>query len=440
MDFLLRALYFGHRRGEFFLQLMKGLNSAPVLQWWKSSPLGLKSEFFLFLADHLDEADIDRRNLQFLVHLWEPELAGSYRQLLARLNLNQCRYLLSKTANRELRTLLKSREEEILSAQENRYYGLLSPQELPNRPLTVRSGKGELIKAALFQLEKVTLKPSADAGDPQGLRSLLDAAERIYQCGLILDAWFLLELIYQEYHSQPGPEDSRPSSSQNQRLSRLVGKTASALVILKGELRLAEQAAQLCRQYFPALETDQRLYPMLRLYEAVLSSTGKAASLPWEILSCYEGVQQVFPEDSLPELRALEDLQAAGRKLLEVGHHWLNSSPAEAFILMELVRILREHSLLVLSKKEREMLLEDYIALWKWVPCHRFINSEIVDQLAQGIQPQVRQEAEQILSWSQPGIPASLLTDIQKRPELYRGGTDPIRNLALWGFWWGVLE
>lgn len=104
---------------------------------------------------------------------------------------------------------------------------------------------------------------------------------------------------------------------------------------------------------------------------------------------------------------------------------------------MELVRILREHSLLVLSKKEREMLLEDYIALWKWVPCHRFINSEIVDQLAQGIQPQVRQEAEQILSWSQPGIPASLLTDIQKRPELYRGGTDPIRNLALWGFLWG---
>lgn len=440
LDFLMRALYFGGRREEFFSQLKRALNSAPALQWWKSSPLWLKKNFFFFLIDNLGDIDTDSRTLQFLIHLWDPDLTSLYRQLLSRLTLNQCRYLLAKTANGELRSLLKSREEEILSAQENRNYGLLNELDFLNYNLTFSSEKAELIKAALFQLEKTVHQHDSDAHDPQNIRALLDTVERVYQCGLILDAWCLLAQIYLAYHSLPSSAEPQLASRFSQRMSRLVGKTVSALVILKGELRLAEQAAQLCQQYFPDLEVDQRLYPMLRLYEAVLSSAGPAASLPWEILSCYEPVQQLFPEDSLPELRSLESLPGTGKKLLKLSHNLLASSPGEAFVLMELVRFLTGHSHILLSKEERELLLQDYIALWKWVPCRRFINTEITNQLAYGVQPPVRQEAERILNWSQPGITESLLSDVQKRPDLYRGGTDPIRNLALFGFLLGVLE
>jgi len=435
----MRALYFSGRQEVFFSQLKTALNSAPVLQWWKSSPLWLKRGFFFYLIDNLDEAEIDGRTLQFLIHLWEPDLTSVYRQLLSRLDLDQCRYLLAKTANGELRSLLKSREEEILSTQKNHHYGLLYHQDLPDLALTLRSEKAELIKAALFQLEKVTLKHHSEAHAPQRLRALLDTVERVYQCGLIMDAWCLLTQIYLEYQNQPSPAEPLPASRLGQRMSRLVGKTVGALLILKGELRLTDQAAQWCQQYFPALEVDQRLYPMLRLYEAILSSS-QAASFLWEVLSCYEAVQQLFPEDGLPELRSLESQPGRGKKLLDLCHNLLPSSPVEAFILMELVRIMMVHSVILLSKKDRERLLLDYIGLWKWVPCRRFINNDIVNQLAHGVQPPVRQEAERILNWSQPGMPEDLLADLQKRPDIYRSGTDPIRNLALLGYLWGVLE
>lgn len=435
LEFLMRALYYGGRQEEFFAQLKQALNSAAVLQWWKSSPLWIKKGFLLYLMDSLDKAGMDKPTLQGLIHLWEPDLTGEYRQLLSRLNLSQCRHLLAKTANGELRSLIKSREEEILSAQENRHYGLLNQQDFNGASLTSKGEKAELIKAALLQLEKAHPHHFNDAQDPQRLRILLDAVERVYQCGLVLDAWYLLAKLYQEYQSQ----HSLAESLSNLRLNRLVGKTAIALVILKGELPLTEQAAQLCRQYFPSLEVDQHLFPMLRLYEAILSSS-QAGSWLWEILSCYEPVQQLFPEDSLPDLRSLESQPDSGKKLLECCRSLLAASPGEAFILMELVRILTAQSVILLSKQDREMLLLDYMALWKWVPCRRFINHEIVNQLAYGMPPAVRQEAERILNWSQPGTPEHLLTDLLERPELYRGGTEPVRNLALFGFLLGVLE
>ena len=100
-----------------------------------------------------------------------------------------------------------------------------------------------------------------------------------------------------------------------------------------------------------------------------------------------------------------------------------------------------KHSLIHLDKQDRQQLLTCYLSLWKWVPSHLFMNANIMDDLANWSNNTLRQEAERIMSFlSEPGKPASLLTDLQKRPELYRGGAEPIRSQALYGYLLGVLE
>ena len=59
VDFLLRALYFGGRTYDFFMQLSAVLSNAAALRWWKSSPEWLKEEFFSYLATQLANHDAD---------------------------------------------------------------------------------------------------------------------------------------------------------------------------------------------------------------------------------------------------------------------------------------------------------------------------------------------------------------------------------------------
>lgn len=438
LDFLLRSLYFGGRPDDFFTQLKAALSSASSLQWWKSSPPWLKSEFFSFLSLHL--AAETGKSLQFLIHLYEPDLNHYYTQLLSQLTLNQCRYLLSKTANASLRSLLKTRERDILTQQENRYYGLLRQQDFNEDSLAAQLDKPHLIKSALLQLDRTNPQHYTDPYGTDRGRALLDAVDKVYQGGLIQDALLLMEQIYRTLQSQHRLQEMLGDQRLGPKLTRLVSKIVGTQVLLSGELRLSDQAAQFYKQYFPILEAEQSLLGMLSLYEALLSSPVQAASLPWEILARYEDIQQLFAEDIWPELGSPESVPDAGKSLLEVVASLLSSTPYAAFIIMELSRIMAEHSLIHLDKQYRQQLLIYYLTLWKWVPSQLFMNAGVMNDLAHWSNNSLRQEAERIMSLSEPGKPASLLTDLQKRPDLYRGGAEPIRSQALYGYLLGVLE
>lgn len=438
LDFLLRSLYFGGRPDDFFTQLKAALSGASSLQWWKSSPPWLKSEFFSFLSLHL--ADEAGKSLQFLIHLYEPDLNHYYTQLLSQLTLNQCRYLMSKTANASLRSLLKTRERDILTQQENRYYGLLRQQDFYDDDLAARSDKPHLIKSALLQLDQTNPQHYTDPYGTDRGRALLDAVDKVYQGGLIQDALLLIEQIYRTFQSQHRLREVLLDQRLGPKITRLISKIVGTQVLLSGELRLSDQAAQYYQQYFPVLEADQGLLAMLSLYEALLSSPVQMASLPWEILAHYEDIRQLFSEDSWPELGSPEKIPDAGQQLLKVVDSLLISTPYAAFIIMELSRIMAEHSLIDLAKEDRQQLLFYYLTLWKWVPSQLFMNTSVMGDLAHWSNNALRQEAERIMNLSEPGKPASLLTDLQKRPDLYRGGAEPIRSQALYGYLLGVRE
>lgn len=440
LDFLLRALYFGGGAQDFFIQLQAALNNAAALQWWKFSPEWLKKEFFSYLTDQMTNYDGDISRLQFLIHLYEPGLNQYYSQLLSRLNLSQCRYLLSKTANGSLRSLLKAREAHILAEQEDRYYGLLNSPDFDNNDLTAKPEKSQLFKGAVLQLDKTKSQYFSDPYGDHRLRFLLDVVDKVYQCGLIEDAFLLIVQIYRTYENQQRWHEILLDQRLATRINRLVSKIVGTIVLLHSAPRIADQAAQFYQQYFPALEADQNLRAMLILYEAILSAPSQFTSIPWEILSCYEVILQTFPDRSLPELGSPTAVPDAGPKLLEVIHSLGTSSPHEAFIIMELTRIMVHYSLIPWNKGDGERLLNYYIKMWKWVPSQRFLNARILDDLSHGAEASSRQEAERILSWSGPGKSDSLLADLQKRPDLYRGGNEPIRSQALYGFLLGVLE
>ena len=438
LDFLLRSLYFGGRPDDFFTHLKTALSSASSLQWWKSSPPWLKSEFFSYLSLHL--ADEAGRSLQFLIHLYEPDLNHYYTQLLSQLTLNQCRYLMSKTANASLRSLLKTRERDILTEQENRHYGLLRQQDFNEDNLAARADKADLIKAALLQLDQANPQHYTDPYGTDRGRVLLDAVDKVYQSGLIQDAWLLMEETYRAFQSQYRLQDILQDQRLGPKMHRLVSKIVGIQVLLSGELRLSDQAAQLYQQYFPVLEVDQGLLGMLSLYEALLSSPVQVASFPWEILARYEDIQQLLPDDGWPELGSPDAMPGAGKELLKIVGDLLNSTPYAAFIIMELSRIIAEHSLIHLDKQDRQQLLIYYLTLWQWVPSQLFMNTSVMNDLSHWSNNALRQEAERIMSLSEPGKPASMLTDLQKRPDLYRGGAEPIRRQVLYGYLLGVLE
>ncbi|MFY9322809.1 MAG: hypothetical protein WAO72_01480 [Syntrophomonadaceae bacterium] len=440
VDFLLRALYFGGRTYDFFMQLSAVLSNAAALRWWKSSPEWLKEEFFSYLATQLANHDADVKKFQFLIHLYEPGLHNGYKQLVSQLNLQQCRYLLSKTANQSLRSLLKTREEEIVSGQKRRYYGLLSNKDFDGFELPPEPEKWQLIKEALLQLEQTRPQYCSEPWGTDRLSVLLNTIDKVYQCGLIEDAFLLIGQVYRAYENQQRLQEVLQDERLGTKLTRLISKIVGTKVLLGSDPRLSYQTDQFYQLCFPALDKDPQLQAMLNLYEAILSSPNQVTHLPWEILSRYETLMEMYPESNWPELGLPEAVPDAGARLLEAIHTLINSSPHDAFIFMELARIMARHSLIFMDKQEREQLLSYYISMWKWVPSPRFLSVRILEDLTHQSGVHLRQEAERILSWSAPGKPASLLTDLQKRPDLYRGGLEPIRGQALFGFLLGVLE
>ena len=95
-------------------------------------------------------------------------------------------------------------------------------------------------------------------------------------------------------------------------------------------------------------------------------------------------------------------------------------------------------SLPIFMDKQKRGTLPVIYKYVEWVPSPRFLGSDLEDLTHQSVFIYVRKRAHfsGLLL-----VSCQLLTDLQKGgPDLYRGGLEPIRGQALFGFLLGVLE
>lgn len=436
LDLLMRSLYFGGQRQNFLAGLMASLTSTPALQWLKNAPPWLKSEFMTFVSHYLSCNEVEPQSLQFLVHLYDSALDSDYDCVIAALNIKQCRFLASKTANAALRTLLKNREQEILTGRNDEFYGLLADLPLDTSrdfPL----GKAELCQAALAKV--VEAGASIQDQPHSGLQLMLEMSDLLFRCGLFADAGLLLKSWLHEHQISPL---TMLETSIRERLIRLQNKLIGTAVILTLDYDLNGQARELLHTYDAALNLHPRLDALLTMYEFVLEAGWTANTTPWEAIYYYNSARQWFPSDARPpqvDHRVSLDLTEALR-LIQVSQGLLSSLPHESFMLLEFTRLMLLRSHIMLEPGSNLDILNSYIQLWNWIPSSRFINPSLVSQLSAYADPSSRQDAERILAVMDSSASAEkLLPQLHSRPDLFRNKKDPWRNQILLGYVLGVL-
>lgn len=436
----MRSLYYGGRPYDFFVQVLASVHSGLTLQWLKSSPNWLLHEFFNFLAWYLPLKEAEVPSLHFLIHLYEPALDTYYLPLIAGFNLEQCRYLLSRSANPSLRSLLKNREEQLLQEYDRLYYGLLPARELGS-PQLADDEKANLLKQALLRLNQTNPDNYSDPNGPERFLALMETAELTFQCGLLPDAFLLVKKIYQEYEYQNRLMEILADQRLTQKMQQLLSRIVGMLLLLGQGLRFREEVHSLYQAHFPRFTVDNRLQAIFKLYEAILAGDRQETSVPWEVRYAYDSLHQHYPgEINLPEMGEHTEYLLSGKALIKVIKVLLPFSPHEAFIIMELSRFMLQRSQLQIDSFQGEELLKCYTVLWKWVPSSRFMHSGITAQLGPWSASSLRQEAERMAALTGNWEQSKLAVDLHSRPDLFRSRIDPLRCQALAGFLLGVPQ
>lgn len=437
LDFLMRSLYFGGQRQNFFAGLMASLTSTPALQWLKNAPPWLRSEFMTFVSHYLSSNEAEPQSLQFLVHLYDPALDNHYSSIITALNLKQCRFLSSKTANAALRALLKNREAELIKGKNEQFYGLLADLPL-DTSRDFPFGKIELCQAALTKVMEAG-DPSVQDSPYNGLQLILDGSDLLYRCGLFADAYLLIKSWLHEHQISPLTITEAPIRD---RLIRLLNKLTGTAVTISLDYGLNGQARVLMHTCDDGLAPHPRLEALLVMYEFVLEAGWTENTNPWEAIYYYNSARQWFPADVRPPQvdpqTSLELTEVL--RLIQISQELLNSSPHESFMLLEFTRLMMLRSHLILEPGSNLDILNLYIQLWNWIPSSRFINFALVSQLSAYASSSSRQEAERILGvMDLYGSAEKMLPQLHNRPDLFRSKKDPWRGQILMGYVLGVL-
>lgn len=443
LDFLLRSLYFAGHPEDFFNILINNLHTHPVLHWLQNSPSSLREAFLKFLPWYISSHSSEARKLQFLVSIYQDSYKAAYQSIANVLNLELCRYLLSRTANPGLRTLLKNREELLLKEKSQTLYGIRPDLSKNPAYATLYGDKVKLLGDTFDLMQSADSRNFSDPYSAKRFELLLRVGEMLFECGLIEDCLLNLEDTYEDYQQNNRLVESLEDEKIYRQFFRILRRVVPCYALLFKPNSAWTEALDIYRQFFARLEADLPSLQYLNIYESIIS--GKQLDSQHIALEIFYKCKKIQDfRSSEPPLLTARDIDSGLahehlRQLQQLFQEKLATLPHEAFVIMELMRLLQLKGYLELDHKLAKALLSAYIDLWKWVSHPLFMNRSIVEHLAPRLDDASRLESERLLTALENYDNEKLSSDLSNRPELFRKRSENVRREIFLGKFLGWL-
>lgn len=443
LDFLLRSLYFGGRPQDFFNILINNLHTQPVLNWLQNAPSSLREAFLQFLPWYVSNHSGETRKLQFLVSIYQDSYYAAYQSITNVLNLELCSYLLSRTANPGLRTLLRRREELLLREKSQALYGIRPD---PGRNPLYATLYGDKVKLLGDAFELIQSTDSRNFSDPYSatrFELLLRVGEMLFECGLIEDALLNLGDTYEDYQQNNRLVESLEDAKIYRQFFRILRRVVPCYALIFKPNSAWTKAIDIYRQFFARLEADLPSLQYLNIYESIAAGQQlDSQRIALEIFYKSEKIQDFRSGE--PPLLTADDIDPGFKqdRLGQLGmlfQEKLANLPHEAFVIMELLRLLQLKGYLEIDHELAKTLLNGYMELWKWAPTRLFMNRSIVEQLASRLDNASRMEAERLLTSIENYSDEKLGSDLANRPELFKKRSENMRREIFLGKFLGWL-
>lgn len=401
MDFLYRALYFNQQRASFWSILVHNLNKMPVLTWLSQSSRTLQDDFWNYLPWYIYTARPLPEGLQFLVNLYRPEYMEAYTRIVNAMNLECCRFLLTRSANPEMRQLLKQREEVLITNRQQSLYGFQKTDTTSIYP-TMYGDKIEVLLQALQLLQNSAGSEFADPYGTDRVLLLLDAYSRVFECGLVDDCLVLLKELYDDFQQKNRVVNVLDDERIFQAFHRLLRRVIPVYALQHDSVHAAELSKDIYCQHFPRLNEDPASALYLQAYKSILG--GRIHGRPTILYEFYLKISRLkrYRPEEIPLLTEAELNTGIDRlhvqQLLVLTRQKIAALPHEAFILLEYICLGQQLGILTLDQPSADQALQYYLLLWNWMPSPLFLNQDILDRLIPYSSELLRSQAERIRS------------------------------------------
>lgn len=441
-DVMYRALYFSDRRYDFYNLLFDSLANQTVLKWL-GSRRELMEDFLRFTAWRLCTQACRPEKLQFLISLFHTDLHGEFEAIINALNLEQCSYIMARTASSQLRELLKARS---LNLQmQNQVYSVnLWEETHPHQPYpTLHGDKYQLWQKAARRIE---LASEGRFNDPFGAERfylLLECCDSVYQCGLVEDALLMLAELYINYQNKNRLVSVLEDSQIFKFFTRLCRSILPLAVLLDQSCQAYPRALYLWEKQFARLPWDQGSMLYLDLLETINEGMkGQSHQVLLEVLYKSELIRNFRPGDIGP-LRE-EDVKTAAvvanrvKEWLSTAQERMAARPHEALTLLEMVRLLHRQGRVAQKIFPAQALMESYLKLWQWLPSKLFFNRSLEEHLAPLLGRSLRHRILRLAEIQEQYDPDRIRAELANRPDLFRRKDAGAQREILLGHFLGV--
>lgn len=440
LDFLCRSLYFAGRKKDFFQILFNNMHIMPVLNWLMNSPQTLICDFLEFMPWYIDKHPVEPQKLQFIINIYKVEFQQLFAAVINVISLESCSFLLSRSANPGLRELIKHREERLLKERDKLFYGISTGT---GTYPTFFGDKSELLREAINLLQASSAINFREPYGAARFHLLLQASDKIFQCGMVEDCLVIALDIYEDYQQKNRLVELLEDEKIYKEFYRLLRKTIPVYGLLLNPLQAYSLAIDIYDRYFPRIDSDPASLQYLNIYESILEGlTGKGQHILMEIFYKVLKIQEYRPREQvlLYEKELLEGLDNA--RLLQIEKLYqekMTSLPHEAFVSMEFSRFLQKQGKIVAGRQYIKHLLSAYVQLWKWLPSRLFIKQDIIEELGPLADEKSRKEATQLLEFINDYSDEKLKNELQLKPDLFKKKKAQIKREIFTGKFLGVL-
>lgn len=420
IDFLFRTFFPTSRRNWFYRYLLKNSHTMSVIRWLISCPRGIKRDFLTRLPLLLQA--MPGQNLDFLINIYTTSSQEVYRRILFGLDQQTVSRLMGRTANPELRRLLRERRDQLQAERQRAHMGLeLESIRVPGWE-SFYGNKVELGQEVLAVLQEAGVDNFNHPYSGERLTALVQAVEALYRLGWVQDSLVLLVETYQDFMARSRLPDPAVAQVLYHDLDRMARMLVPVYCLLEYPTEPGRQAREIYRWFLPQLTLEEASVAYLDfLVRLPRLGFTDVLHLQVEVKDFCELVGRSRIDDEFIRILQAEELDSSDlSQLVATARERLKSRPHETLVILELVRALVAKGRVEVGPGWGENLFQTYLELWHWIPSRIFLNQVLLDTLIPGLGVDRRRQASQVREW--------LGREVNQILEFYRDKPDLART------------
>ncbi|HRW12744.1 MAG TPA: hypothetical protein P5549_06425 [Syntrophomonas sp.] len=434
-DFLRLGLAYGGHRTAFLQILFYNMDSQTVQNQLLQGPLPLYQAFLRFLPRIITAEKPSSQRLQFLISLYREDFAQEYQEILANLEEEHCKYLLDRTANQSLRTMLKDKNAQHHQQRTQSHYGLLY-RPTPSCP-TLFGDKTALLKQTVQRLATPPIDHRENLFLALGYD--LESAEQLFMLGMLEECLALQHFVYQQWTTGRSELSVEDDALLFKAISRNLAKSLSLYALISNAMPY-RYSASLYHRYYPEIPADKNAQAYLHLYQSLQTSHDSNPEYTMIELAhiCRQhGLNEVIQWVSSLIDHAVADEPTVASLLAEIDRD-LTAMPHRALTNMRLLLFGARHRKIVPTRSWAGKLLQNHLSLFQWFPAASFLNQSIYEQLSASVEDEQQKEADRLWLIASQYTRGSIRELYQQQTERFKNENNPILQQLLLGSFLGV--